>query len=53
MEDDPPAPEALELTVVLPTVVVKVVDPEVTVLRIGDVVTALAEPLPPLPDAAP
>lgn len=46
------APDALVLIVVLPTVVVKVDEPEVTVLKIGAVVAATDDPLPP-PDGAP
>jgi hypothetical protein len=46
------APDALVLMVVLPTVVVKVVEPEVTVLKIGAVVAAVDDPLAP-PDGAP
>lgn len=57
MEDEAPdapldAPDALALMVVLPTVVVKVDEPEVTVLKIGAVVAAVDDPLAP-PDGAP
>jgi hypothetical protein len=60
LEDDelPPEPlpveEALALTVVLPTVVAKVEEPEVTVLTTAAVETAVEfPPEPPAPPAAP
>jgi hypothetical protein len=50
----PLEPAALVLMVVLPTVVAKVVEPEVTVLRTGAVETAEEDPFPPaLPVAVP
>jgi hypothetical protein len=57
VEDEAPdapldAPDALVLMVVLPIVVVKVDEPEVTVLKIGAVVAAVDDPLAP-PDGAP
>lgn len=50
----PVAPAGLVvLMVVLPTVVTKVVEPEVTVLRTGAVETAEPDPLPPALPVAP
>ncbi len=45
-EPEDPVPEALLETVELPTVVVKVEEPEVTVLTIAEVETAVLEPFP-------
>lgn len=50
-EEPLPDEEALALTVVLPTVVAKVEEPEVTVLTTAEVETALELPEPPAPAA--
>jgi len=49
--EEPLPDEAVALTVVLPTVVAKVEEPEVTVLTTAEVETALELPEPPAPAA--